>query len=218
MPKLLFTPEELKQYFTARKFHYYFDKTKMKEHDMRSHADGCFPDLLINERRPNEPMEVLTYRKSIFVPKTKPYFDKIVNTLQKIRRSSDWSIKYPQGSFDKIVEGEKLDDYTEDNYPVFTSVTNWVFSYLLRNYLIDPNGMALVAPIDLPTQENEFIKPVVTLFNSCDVIDYVQGDYAVMENRVGCWYMQNKRQTLGKSFYIIIITLANTKINLNELF
>ena len=203
MPKLLFTPEELKQYFTARKFHYYFDKTKMKEHDMRIHADGCFPDLLINERRPNEPMEVLTYRKSIFVPKTKPYFDKIVNTLQKIRRSSDWSIKYPEGSFDKIVEGEKLDDYTEDNYPVFTSITNWVFSYLLRNYLIDPNGMALVAPIDLPTQENEFIKPVVTLFNSCDVIDYVQGDYAVMENRVGCWYMQNKRQTLGKSFYII---------------
>ena len=204
MAKLIFTPEELKLYFSAKKFHYYWDKSKMKEHDMRIHADGCFPEKMIRERRPNEPLTVLDYRISIFVAKTKPYFDKIVNTLQKIRRSSDWSIKYPQGSFDKIVEGEKLDDYMEDNYPTFESLTNWAFSYLLRCYLIDPNSVALVAPLELPTMENEFVKPVVTLFNSCEIIDYVQEDYAVLENRVGCWYYTTGRMPiLGKSFYIV---------------
>lgn len=170
---------------------------------MAIHANGIFPETLINERRPNEPLTVLSYRKSIYVAKTKPYFDKILNTLQKIRRSSDWSIKYPNGSFDKIIEGEKLDDYMEDNYPNYTSLTNWVFSYLLRCYLVDPNSLALVAPIELPTMENEFIKPVVTIFNSCEIIDYVEDDYAVMENKTGCMYMMGSRLVQGKSFYIV---------------
>lgn len=167
---------------------------------MRVHADGRFPDKLINERRPNEPDTVLAYRKTIFVPKTKPYFGKIENTLQKIRRSSDWSIKYPDESFDKIVEGEKMSDYAEHNYPVFGSLTNWAFSLLLRNYLIDANALVVVAPMSLPEAENEFLKPVATVFNSCDVVDYVEGDYAVIVNKVGSIYGDNKP---GKSFYII---------------
>lgn len=204
MAKLIFTPEELKLYFTAKKYHYYWDKSKAKEQDMKIHADGIFPEKMIRERRPNEPLTVLDYRISIFVAKTKPYFDKILNTLQKIRRSSDWSIKYPQGSFDKIIEGEKLDDYLEDNYSTFESLTNWVFSYMLRCYLIDPNSLLLVAPLEIPTMENEFLKPVCTVFSSCEVIDYIEGDYAVMENRVGCWYYtQNRMLKQGKSFYVI---------------
>lgn len=167
---------------------------------MRVHADGRFPEKLINERRPNEPDTVLAYRKTIFVPKTKPYFGKIENTLQKIRRSSDWSIKYPDASFDKIVEGEKMSDYAEHNYPVFGSLTNWAFSLLLRNYLIDANALVVVAPMSLPEAENEFLKPVATVFNSCDVVDYVEGDYAVIVNKVGSIYGDNKP---GKSFYII---------------
>ncbi len=167
---------------------------------MRIHADGIFPEKLINERRPNEPLEVLAYRKIIFVPKTKPYFAKIENTLQKIRRSSDWSIKYPDESFDRIVEGEKMNNYAEEKYPIFTSITNWAFSLLLRNYLIDANALVLVAPTELPQAENEMIKPVATIFNSCEVLDYVDGDYAVLKNKVGCIYGDNKP---GKSFYVI---------------
>jgi len=207
MPKIDFTAAELKAYFTDKRVYHYCDKARDQEKQMRVHADGVFPEKLINDRRPNEPETVLDYRKTIFVAKTKPYFSKIENTLQKIRRSSDWSIKYPDVSFDKIVEGEKMDDYAENNYPVFRSVTNWAFSLMLRNYLIDANGLILVAPIELPTEENEFIKPVASVFNSCDVIDFAEGDYAVVINRVGCVYGDNK---IGKSFYIIT-TLAITR-------
>jgi len=171
------------------------------------HADGVFPETLINERRPNESLEVLDYRKKIFVAKTKPYFSKIENTLQKIRRSSDWSIKYPPEAFDKIVEGEKMNDYAEDNYPVFQSLTNWAFSLLLRNYLIDANALVLVAPMEIPQEENTYTKPVATIFNSCDVIDFAEGDFAVLVNRVGAVYGDNK---LGKSFYVIT-TVAITR-------
>jgi hypothetical protein len=213
MPKIKFTPLELKAYFTDKKFYHYCKAARDMEKDMRVHADGYFPDKLINERRPNEPETVLEYRKKIFVAKTKPYFSKIENTLQKIRRSSDWSIKYPGVSFDKIVEGEKMNDYAEDNYPVFRSVTNWAFSLLLRNYLVDANALVLVAPIKPAEMENEFLQPVATIFNSCDVIDFADGDYAVLVNRVGCVYGDNKP---GKSFYVITTVAIHRYDQLNH--
>jgi len=172
---------------------------------MRVHADGLFPDKLIKERRPSEGQEVFDYRQKIFKPITQPYFDKIENTLQKIRRSSDWSIKYPDASFDRIVEGEKMNDYAESHYPVFGSITNWAFSLLLRNYLIDPNALALVAPMVIPdAADNLYLEPVVTIFNSCDVIDFVEDDYVVVENKTGAEYRsQGGTLKKGKSYYII---------------
>lgn len=201
MPKLEFTPVELKAYFTDKRKYYYCEKARDKEKEMRVHADGVFPEKLINERRPNEPDVVQEYRKKIWVPKTKPYFSKIENTLQKIRRSSDWSIKYPDESFDRVVEGEKMNDYAEHNYPVFESLTNWAFSLLLRNYLIDANALVLVAPMATP-KDNEYVRPEVIIFNSMDVIDFAEGDYAVIENKVGSslWRSGDKP---GRSFYII---------------
>ena len=203
MPKLEFTPQELKLYFTDKKVYHFCMKARDNERDMRIHADGLFPEKLINERRPNEPDTVLTYRKAIFVPKTKPYFLKIENTLQKIRRSSDWSIKYPDVSFDRVREGEKMNDYAEGHYPVFGSITNWAFSLLLRNYLIDPNGVVMVAPMYQPEEGNQFTEPVCTIFNSCEVIDFVEDDYAVLVNKLGCTYRSGNSTVPGKSFFIV---------------
>lgn len=205
MPKIEFTPAELKDYFKREnpiEYHYSVE-AKDRENAMRVHAEGIFPEKLINERRPNEPETVLTYRKSIFVPKTKPYFSKIESTLQKIRRSSDWSIKYGPGSFDRVVEIEKLDAYAEKKYPVFGSVTNWAFSLLLRNYLVDANAICLVAPLEIPYLQNEYLKPVATIFNSADIIDFVEDDYAVVKNKIGAKYMSGGKMIEGRSFYII---------------
>ena len=167
---------------------------------MRVHSDGTFPECLIKDRRPNEPQIVFDYRQKIFIAKTKPYFSKIESTLQKIRRSSDWSIKYGEGSFDRIVDGEKMQDYAESKYPVFGSLTNWAFSLLLRNYLVDANALLLVSPLEIPTDGATYLKPVALIFNSENVIDYVDGDYAVMENKIGCTYGKNQE---GKSFYVV---------------
>lgn len=216
MPKIEFTPDELKMYFSRKKEYYYAAKSRELEKDMRVHADGLFTEKLINERRPNETIEVLAYRKSIFKPITMPYFDKIDSTLQKIRRSSDWSIKYPDVSFDKIVEGEKMNDYAEYHYPVFTSVTNWLFSLLLRNYLIDANAICLVAPIEYQTEGNVMLKPVATIFNSSEVVDFAEGDYVVLQNKVGAVYIERGREKQGESFYIVTTQYISRHDQIND--
>lgn len=207
MPKLIFTPKELEAYLSGDKnqWHCFYEKTVKYSDEMRVHSEGKYPCDLIDSRRPNEPFEVMEYRKAIFVAKTKPYFSKIVSSLSKIRRSSDWSIRYEHGAedFPRIVEGQHLEDYCERNYPGFESVTNWAFSVLLKNYLVDPNAVIFVYPPVLP-EGNEFLEPVPEIFDSCNVIDYVHADYCVLNRPEGCVYTNTKGATLaGKSIYII---------------
>lgn len=204
MPKLIFTDLELKNYFgTEVKYkHCFYEKSVDKADTMLVHADGKYPCKLLDERRPNEPQEVMEYRKKIFIPKTKPYFSKIVSSLQKIRRSSDWSIKY-DGEFNKIAEGETLQDYCEEHYPQFTSVTNWVFAVLLKKYLTDPNAVLFCYPKEVVVEETRYLQPIIQCIDSIHVIDYLYQDYAVIVNPAGCWYETSKGKFPGKSYYIV---------------
>ena len=68
MPKLEFTPQELKAYFSddANARHCFYQKSVDEAKEMSVHADGSYPCELLDERRPNEPTEVQEYRKKIF--------------------------------------------------------------------------------------------------------------------------------------------------------
>ena len=204
MPRIEFTPLELKNYFGEdMKYRHCFHMKSVEMADaMLVHADGKYPCKLLDTRRPNEPLEVMEYRKSIFIPKTKPYFSKVMSSLQKIRRSSDWSIRY-EGKFPKIQDGETLQDYCELYYPGFTSVTNWVFSVLLKKYLTDPNGVLFVYPKEAGIEGNVYLKPTIQVIDSCHVIDYVAGDYAVLVNPAGCVWSNRQGNFPGKSFYVV---------------
>lgn len=203
MPKLIFTQEEIDNYVKDKTQHVFFKESVEIADKMCVHADGTIPTKLLWERRPNEPQEVLDYRKKIFVPKTKPTFSKIYSSLQKIRRSSDWSIRYDnKDQFTKIADGETLEDYADMNYPGFTSLTNWVFTLLLRKYLIDPNAVVYVAPVATDVQENEYLQPIAQIFDSKNVIDFVQDDYAVLLNPVGAIYYSGGKPMKGKSYLI----------------
>lgn len=204
MPKLEFTAMELKNYFgTEVKYkHCFYEKSIDKCNAMLVHADGIYPCKLLDTRRPNEPLEVMEYRKQIWEPKTKPFFSKIISSLSKIRRSSDWSIRY-EGEFARVPDGETLKDYCEFNYPQFTSVTNWIFSVFLKKYLTDPNAVLFCYPKNIDAIDNEFLQPIVQIISACDVIDYVYQDYAVMVNPSGCVYHTTKGSFPGKSFYVV---------------
>jgi hypothetical protein len=201
MPKLLFTQEEIDNYLKERSFHVFYKDSKEIAEKMAVHADGIVPVKLLHERRPNEPKEVLEYRKQIFVPKTKPTFSKIFSSLQKIRRSSDWSIRY-EGEFTKIKEGETLEEYADENYPGFTSLTNWVFTFMLRKYLIDPNAVVLVSPIEINVPVTEYLEPIAQIFDSKNVIDYVENDFAVLLNPVGSIFYSGGKPVKGKRYII----------------
>lgn len=207
MPKINFTQDELDGYLKEKKEarRFYYDKAIEIADKMKVHADGLFPRKLLEERRPNEPLDVKVYREKIWVPITKPEFSKVFSSLQKIRRSEDWTIRFEGlDEFTKIADDENLENYTEINFPYFTSVTNWVFSLLLRKHSIDSNGVAIVMPLLFDVPENEYIKPFPIVFDSVDVIDYREEDYAVLNNPLGATYMApNNIEVKGKSYFIV---------------
>lgn len=201
MPKLDFTAEEIKAYAAGRKFHPFKERCNKTAKDLRIHALGEYPCELIECRRPNEPAEVMDYRKKIWSPKTKPYFGKVETTLQKIRRSTDWSIRYDLGDFTRIPDEENLQAYCEDNFPKFGSVTNWAFAKLMRDYLIDPNGVIVIMPVVVPEKENQYYRPEPFIFDSFLVLDYEEGDYAFIKDTVGCMYIANGKPQKGESYW-----------------
>lgn len=202
MPKLEFTQEEIDNYVRGKFENVFYRDTIEIAREMAVHADGLVPEKLLWERRPNEPIEVIEYRKKIFEPKTKPVFSKIFSSLQKIRRSQDWSIRY-EGEFPRIAEGETLEDYVGMNYPHFTSLTNWVFTLMLRKYLIDPNAVVFVNPLTREVPENEYFQPIASIYDSVNVIDYVEDDFAVLRNPTGAVYLSGKKYMKGERFYMI---------------
>lgn len=198
--KEYFTSDEIDGYLKEKVFGYYYKNAKDIAEEMATHADGKFPEKLLYTRRPNEPLEVMEYRKTIFTAKTKPTFTKILSSLQKIRRSADWSIKY-SGEFGKIAEEETLENYCEYNFPGFTSVTNWIFTVMLRKYLIDPNAVVFVSPGETNIPENEYTKPVAHVYDSCHVIDFEQDDFAVLVNPLGAVYYVRDKPNRGKRYW-----------------
>lgn len=195
----------LKPYFSDNRTHYYYEKTNKKCKAFEPHAEGCYPEHLIGCRRPNEPLEVKEYRKEIWVPKTMPTFNRILSSLGKIRRSADWMIKYPElSAFAKIREGESLEDYCEKNYPYFGSVTNWIFSVVLKKYLTDSNAVILVMPLTTDIDETDYLKPYSLVFDSYDVVEFKYGDHAILRNPLGCMYVTKKGALeKGRSWYYI---------------
>jgi hypothetical protein len=197
--------DKLKPYFTDKQTHFYYKKANEKCQEFEPHSDGCYPEELIECRRPNEPLEVQEYRKKIWVPKTKPTFSRILSSLGKIRRSSDWAIKYPElSTFTRIREGESLEDYCEKKFPYFESVTNWVFSVVLKKYLTDSNGVVLIMPLTTEIPATDFLQPYPVLFDCCDVIKYEYDDHAILNNPLGCTYITKKGAIEnGKSYYYV---------------
>lgn len=205
MPKLEFTTEELKGYFKEKVTHHFYGESVKNADRLKVHADGIFPGDLIKDRRPNEPEEVLAYREKIFIAKTKPTFSKVISSLSKIRRSADWSIRYPEDStrFGKVLFEESLQNYCDKKFPYFDSVTNWVFSVLLKKYLVDPMSVVFTFPLEVNIEENQYLRPYPVIFESSHVLTYVHEDYAVLTNPLGAYYQAKKERVKGDSFYIV---------------
>jgi hypothetical protein len=177
--------ETLKLYFIGQAHHRAYVETVDLYSKLKTHADGLMPTKLIEERRPSESKDTLEYRKKIYVPKTKNPIGKVVSSLSKIRRSPDWSVKYDRKSFpSSITDDETLEEYCEKNYPGQTSVTNWVFSVLLKNQSVDGNAVIAVLPMNIEAgKNNEYYKPIAILFNSNQVLFYEEGaEYTILRS------------------------------------
>lgn len=178
---LSLTPETLAQYFTGRRRSPVYEQAVKMYKALKLHADGDSPDALIGDRRPNESDEVQQYRMKIWEPITRQTFNRVLQSLGKIRRSNDWSVKYDKdATFPKVVEGERLSDYCETSFPYYTSVTNWAFSVMMRSMLTDANCAVLVVPLETCAAENQYVRPYPIIFHADQIIDHVEHSHAIL--------------------------------------
>lgn len=203
---LILTPEVVKSLIFGQK---YYNQARCMQlaHKLAVHAKGMCPTDLINERRPSEPEEIKDYRAKIYVAKTKNPVFKVTNSLEKIRRSQDWSIQFDAKSVpSSVAKGESLEDYCEYNYPNFTSITNWAFAELLRMSLIDANGFVVVLPEFAPIDPAQYMRPVAKFVESFQIVNYHEDDFLVFKSKDTCEYRTEKGRVVktdGAIYYVI---------------
>jgi len=202
------TADFIKRAIAGKHYNYYLNTALAEK--IRVHADGIVPENLIFNRRPSEPEEIKAYRASIYVPKTKNPISKVINSLEKIRRSEDWSIDYDSDNVpSSISKDENLETYCEKKYPNHTSLTNWAFSELMKQYLLDANGILAIVPESVEVQGNEYIKPIALFFGSSQVIDFQPNEYAVLLSNDTSTYRTPSgkvERTNGAVYYVITTT------------
>lgn len=197
-----FTSEDLALFFSGKYSYAGHDAACELAEAMRVHADGAYPKALIEERRPHESEMVRAYRKKIWKPITKPYFGKVLTSLGKIRRSAEWSIRFDNEAPTRIAPGENLEAYITSKLPTHTSITNWCFSVLLREYAIDANAWVAVMPEREEITEDRYIKPRPFIFHSSQVIDYGEDFLVVLSDETSS-YKKGDQQKEGEVYYVI---------------
>lgn len=186
------------------KHKYYAQSVEIKK-SLAAHSKGTYPKDLIEIVRPNETFDQKQYRKSVWTPKTKTYFSKVVTTLAKIQRAEDWKISFPDSTI-AFEKANSLEDYTQKNYPYFGSLENWFFSVQMRDMCDDPNGVIAVLPMPKidPMDDSEVLNPFTFWFGSECVIDYVENSYCVLKStETSTLIDKNQNKSQGSIYYII---------------
>jgi len=159
---------------------YFIKALNEKEYDSNSEGANPYFMRLIDQRRPTESTDILKYRRLQYLPVTKVPCNKVVSSLKKIVKCSDWKIDYSKAETPKILTDDKtLFDYCEESFPKFDSIENWAYQNLVRWILIDPNGIICVMPLSWDVEENEFLRPFPHIIESRDVYDYKENEYIV---------------------------------------
>jgi hypothetical protein len=201
----ILTTELVTDYIINGKRHKLYPQTTKSYNEMLIFSDGADAGELLRERRPSESEEIFKYREKIYICITESTINKVIMSLNKIRKSSDWNIRYDLNKVSsKLRDGETLQKYCEMKYPFYSSITNWMFNICLKNYLIDSNALCVVIPLDVFIAENEMIKPIGIIFNSTNVLQYKQDDYAiVMSTDKASYTHQGVEYNNGKIYYAI---------------
>ncbi len=191
-------------YIQSNVRHPQYDTTCRKAHKLSVHANGIYPDDLIGERRPGESDQIQSYRRKIFVPKTKPVFTKVYNSLMKIPRSPDMVIMFDDTVTLTMPDDETLKYYIENNIPEWGSVMSWYWGIAFRQYLIDANAMVLTLPTNFDAPDNEYLRPVPMVFTSESIIDYKRDEYYVLRSSANIRYtVDNAYYNDGVKYYVL---------------
>lgn len=207
MPKIKLTPEELKKYFNGQKKYMFYDDAVKAATELKIHANKEYPKTLIEERRPSEGQALFDYRKKIYKSQTKGPIQKVIGELMKIRKSDDWSVLYTEEPPKVIKKGEEPKTYWEEKFPKFRSLTNWVFTVLLKSYLLEPNSVILVMPMEMQKEKQKsakFRRPFPFWFDTESVIEGKEEELFILKSKDKATYEENGKQyNDGDIFYVV---------------
>lgn len=195
-----------------KKYHKFYQKTVDMAYSLAIHADGAPPKELLTARRPKESVEIQKYRDTIYIEKTEAPVFKVQNSLEKIRKSQDWMIKYPKETVDTIAKDETLEQYMEYDFPHHTSFTNWFFAVAFKQYLIDANAVSLIMPENISENKkgdayevdetNKYLEPYPVIYNSAQILDYSKDHYLLCSSEKHL-YTKDKRDYEGNIYYLV---------------
>ena len=221
---MIVTQDQFKAWTDLQVTHPFYKESKELYEDLLIHADGLYPSKLVDAARPTESPEIKDYRKTIFQSPTQGVIEKVFNSITKIRKATDYSVDFSKGEVStSIAETETLERYCVYEYPKHTSVDNWIWSVAQKQILIDPNAFELVYPTQL-VSKNEYLKPYSFIFNSPNVIDYVNDEWCFLKSEEKSVYSENGKQHEGniyiyadKEFILVYKQNANNSYTIDEI-
>ena len=200
------TDAQINRYLTDKDKHPTYDQTVKEHMDLKIHIEGDYPKEIIDKARPHEPEFIKSYRKDIFAAVTMTPTNKVITTLNKIRKSQDWLIKFDNEKIPATVPKDNtLQQYTETQIPSYGSLEKWAFDVLLKEDLSDSNGVCMVCHNLLEeVPSNEPVSPVPTIFNSHQVYGFSSGNFAILLSTETCKYKMGETEyTDGKVFFYV---------------
>lgn len=180
---------ELKKIVEDKVRHKFYNDSKTNHEDLRIHYTKEFPGDIVRKARPNESETIRKYREEIFQCVTHSAMMKVINSLQKIRKSQDFAYRFKAGSSPSSVASEEtLEEYTMKDFPNHDSIDNWYWNVAFVQYLLDANSIVLVEPLREPVEENGYVRPYPTIFNSHQVLWYEYNkEYWLLSNEKSIW-------------------------------
>lgn len=139
-------------------------------------VDNPYFKRLIENRRPNESDNIVQYRKENYLAKTKQPCFKVINSLKKIVKSQDWKIDYSKSEDPASVGKNTLEQYAEKDYPIFTTLENWLYTFATKEIIKDPNGIIYVEPKNWDVPNGEFLEPVAKFVKTPHVFFFKENE------------------------------------------
>jgi hypothetical protein len=197
------TKELLDQYVTLKSKFAGKDKAMQYAHRVSFHVDGYDADSdkpntyfarLIDFNRPGENDVIKKYRRLVYKSITKTPCDKVINSLKKMAKAPDFKIDYKESYLSsRISEEETLQEYCEENLPIYRNVMNWFLNSGMKQNITDPNGVIVVLPVSFSVAENEFLKPIPYYIATENVLYYEEGEGVLYKSDKVYQYRSNGR-------------------------
>lgn len=183
---------------------YWKDQKGQTQQSDRIESENPYFTRLIDTQRPQESSIIKDYRRQIYIPVTKATCFRVLNSLKKIVKSEDWKIDFSKSIPDsKIQDKETLQEYTENYYPFYDNLENWIVNVFMKRLLSDPNGIICVLPVDYEIETNEYLRPYSYIIDSKNVYDYSDGEYVVFLSDKKTKYIQDGKEYEGDILTII---------------